>query len=216
MRPLSTFDLDDRGVAHVRERLTDLCGYSSPSLEAFCLALRSVIDNEKSRVWTVAPPETRPERLYRFAEGGLLPENLDMSRAVDVGGSTMMAVESLREEEVARVCATLQKSPDLVGVIVDPMPRRGDPLGANYAQTIFYVDDTLYHLIDGRTPYEAVDLAMSASPFWSNLVVLSSSTPQIDAQRTTSEDELGRCAAAAVEIQCSAYDGEGFVVWRRA
>ncbi|MBC7769661.1 MAG: hypothetical protein H7124_12845 [Phycisphaerales bacterium] len=213
-RVLETVELDDRGVAYIRTRLSELHAYG-PTLAGFCGALKDRMRTINGRAFTTAPAGTRHEQLYAFDSGGLLPENPDLSHVIYLDdGSTLAPIENLFEEEFLRLSDQLSHTPHLVSVAVDPLPRKGDPCLEGYGETIFYVGDDVFHLITTTTSKAAAELALVGSPPWSNLVVLSTVSPKLDASRCADLTELYRCAEAAVEVSCGAYDGEGGVSWR--
>ncbi|HYD85121.1 MAG TPA: hypothetical protein VEA63_13745 [Opitutus sp.] len=167
-------------------------------------------------MFTIAPVGVGREQLYAFESGGFLPANPDPSRVTHLAdGSTMAPIESLFEEEFTRLRDQLSRIPNLVCVVVDPLPRRGDPCLHGYAETIFYAGDDVYHVIRSATSEAAAERALSASPPWSSLNVLSTIAPTLDDNRHTELSELRKCAGAVVEMSCGAYDGEGYVNWRR-
>lgn len=215
MRPLRVFDLDARGADYVCSRLTGLSEWGGP-VNTLCAALRETIRSAAGRIWTMAPPETSSDRLYQFEWGGLLPENLDMSRAVDAGGGTLLAIESLFEEERTLFARLLRERSGRAGVLADPNAMRGDPMLSTFSRTAVYAGDQVFHVVDAASDDEIIDLALSAAPFWARMWMVASAPPKIDARRETSEEDLRRCAADALAVSLSAYDGEGFVVWQRA
>jgi hypothetical protein len=164
----------------------------------------------------MAPPETPSDRLYEFESGGLLHENLDISRAVDIGDGKMMAIESLREEERTLFVTLLRELPGRAGLFADPNPKRGDPCLSHFARTVLYAGEKVFHFVDAESDEETIELAFDAAPFWTSMWMVTSAPPKLRAEREISEEELRASAAAAIAVSFSAYDGEGFVVWQRA
>jgi hypothetical protein len=68
MSKIEARNLGDSGRAYLRRQLTGVNG--------FCSELLAAINAVPGEVLTFAPSETTLERLLRFEEGGLLPENL--------------------------------------------------------------------------------------------------------------------------------------------
>ena len=210
---MSTFDLDARGVAWIRARLANLSQCGDP-LKEFCAPLARLMD--VGRTWTLAPAETSTDQLYRFERGGLLPQNGDMSRAVDIGGSVMTPIESLHAEERTILQRLLREQVGRVCVMPDPDLTRGDPCISAYHETIaFYVGDKVFHVVDASSDDEDFSCAFDACPFWCNLRVVTSESLPRASGHDLSLEQLRRSAAGAVAVSCSAYDGEGFVVWQR-
>jgi hypothetical protein len=162
----------------------------------------------------MAPPETPSDRLCEFDSGGLLHENLDISRAVDIGGGAMMAIESLREEERTLFVALLRESPGRAGLFADPNPKRGDPCISHFDRTVLYAGDKIFHFVDAASDDETIDLAFGAAPFWTSMWLVTLAPSKLMVDREISVEELRASAAAAIAVSFSAYDGEGFVVWQ--
>lgn len=215
MRALKVFDLDVRGADYVRARLTGLSGWGGPE-QALSVALADAITSVAGRIWTMAPPETPSDRLYEFESGGLLHENLDISRAVDIGDGKMMAIVSLRDEERTLFMTLLREFPGRAGLFADPILTRGDPcISDYYARTAIYAGDKVFHFVDAASDDETIDLAFDAAPFWTSMWLVTSAPPKLRVEREISEEELRASAATAIAVSFSAYDGEGFVVWQR-
>jgi hypothetical protein len=216
VRELKTFDLGDRGAGHIRKRLADLCSYKGP-VQVFCAGLDEVIASRSGRAWTMAPTNTPLDRLYQFEWGGLLPENLDMSRGVATSGGVLVPIESVIDEERALVRTLLSGEPGRACIVVDTLLIKGDGrISEFYADTAFFVGTAVFHAIDGVSSERSVEYALAASPFWIDLRVVTLAPPKIEPDRESTTDELRKSAAAAIAISCSAYDGEGFVVWQPA
>jgi hypothetical protein len=214
-RVLRRFDLDARGADYVRKRVNDLTEYGE-ALKALCNPLDALIGTAPGQTWTLAPPNTPADQLYQFEWGGLLAENLDMSRAIDVGGSTMMAIESLQEEERALLLALMREETGRACILADPIPNRDDPcVDEYYTRAAAFLGDKMFHIVDAASEDDAVELAFAASPFWTDLHIVTTAPPKIDTERNVTAEALSRSASAAIAISCSAYDGEGFVIWRR-
>lgn len=202
------FSLDRRGVQHVRRRLSDM--------SLLCAALHEVVISEAGETFTLAPSGTPIERLYQFEAGGLLPENLDFSRAADMGPGQgrMMEIVSLFEEQVARLRSNFVTTPGLVCIVNDPLLRWRD-IPPNEYPAAFAVGEEVYHLLTSDLDGDVLVGALSAAPFWNQLSAQCLIAPDVNDTRMCSAAELRKCAASVIEIMCDAYDGEGFVVWRR-
>ncbi|MGQ0532510.1 MAG: hypothetical protein ACT4OF_07445 [Caulobacteraceae bacterium] len=147
-------------------------------------------------------------------QGGLLPENLDFSRAVKLDdGSTMMPIVSLGEEQWHEIASVLRRDPSLVCLAADPLPRKGDS-GLVPWSTTFFVGEEVYQLFTSETSDETIELALFAAPFWCDLHIVSRAPPFVDADHNSTLAELCECASAAIELWCGVYDGEGFLRWR--
>jgi hypothetical protein len=216
MRRTQWLEVAERGRNYVRGYLSEIAQYSA-SLDQFCAALDAAIVNQPGRWLALVPECTALERACQFEAGALLAENTDASRLINLGAGrgTMMPVESLFEEAAARVQGLIAARPDLVCVVADPMSRRGDAALTD-CDSLFYVGDDVYHLLSVENSGNLLSRALAASPFWCSLNIVASVSPRINAERLATVADLCACATGVVEIACSAYDGESYVVWRCA
>jgi hypothetical protein len=203
---LQKFDLDERGVAYVRQHLSDV--------NILSYALLEVVEREPGRVWTLAPAGVTPDRLHDFERGGLLAANLDFSRAVAVPeGRIMMAVESLHLERAERILNQLRATPGSVCIIDDFNPTWGDGV-YEPEPSAFGVGTEVYHLITGQeTVDEVADVLSWGDTIWHGAAALCRPVGQVTRASLSDVEALVACARTAVEICCTAYDREGFVVW---
>lgn len=213
MVEITQVELDGRGLVYVQRRIADLGGYSEP-MAALCSRLGALLSGRPGVVSALAPASASEQRLYAFEEGGLLPENLEMSRAIKAGGGVLLEIVSLNDEFAAALASALRNDPALAAITVDANVRRDDPTLSAFAETTFFVGDSVFHRIDGRTSPDGLMRALSASPIWENLVVVTSAAPDLDEARNADEAALANAASCAREITISAYDGESFLTWR--
>jgi hypothetical protein len=183
--PVARIPLDDRGRAFMIERLTGANALSD--------ALAGIIESE-GEVFAFVPAEAEPDQLYHFDRGGL------------------SAAGRLGPELAAEFHAALSNS--LVCVIDDVLSRPSDP--RPLGDEAFFDCDDVYRLAQPSISAKRLaDLMRYGNAHWHGMTVLCSHEPLIDAQRQTTLMELHACAESAVEVACIAYDGEGFVCWRR-
>ncbi|MDZ4691622.1 hypothetical protein [Terricaulis sp.] len=213
-RTLETIDLGENGAAYITTRLSELRWYGGP-LETFCDALADLVRTKAGKVVTNLPIGLGHEQVHAFESGGVLPSNPDPSGILHLpDGSAMLPIESVFDEEFARLRARLLSAPNLACVVVDPQSRRGDPCLDENWETMFYAGDGVYQLVTSATSDELAERALNAAPHWADLIVLSSAPPKLSAERSVDPTDLKACAEAALEITCSAYDGEGYITWR--
>lgn len=205
---LLPFDLDARGEAYVREHLTNVNVLSSALLE--------VVMASRGRTWTLAPSATAIDHLHDFARGGLLVSNLDFSRAIPVAtGGTLMPVDSLHLERAERVLETMARFPGSVCVVDDFNPTWGDGV-YQPEPTAFGVGGEVYHLATGtETPDEMADLLALGDTVWHGVSAVCAPAGRVTRADLSSATALRACASTVVEITCTAYDREGFVIWTR-
>lgn len=189
MSVLRKIVLDDRGLDYVREHLS--------GVNLFCSALSQVIEQVPGETFTFMPLDVRGERAYRFTEGGL---------------GWAAAPATLRAE---RIVALLDADADACCIIDDFDATWGAPELEGSA-TAFAVDDEVYHLLNGESRIDEIaDVLQAASRVWHGVAAVCVPAPIETTDAGSALAALGACARTVVELSCTAYDGEGFVVWRR-
>ncbi len=205
---LRRFELDERGEAYVREHLTDV--------NILCSALLDVFTSTKGAIWTLAPVKTPLERLCQMTRGDLLAANRDASRAVRVPGrGVLMAVESLHLQRAERVLETLQGAHGRVCLVDDFNPTWG---GQHYVPepSAFGVGQEVYHLVTGEeTPDTVADILALGDTIWHGVSAVCQPEEHVSQSTLSSPDALKACARTVIEISCTAYDREGFIVWTK-
>jgi hypothetical protein len=169
-------------------------------------ALLQVVRNEPGQAFTAALPGTSVDRLSQFNRGGLLFEDAYRSVSLTV---------SLRDYQL-RLLRDTAASTGGVCIVDDFNPRWSERDTAALGPTAFGVDEEVYHRIDADVDDDEFAIILSnGNTFWHGVAAVCSMKPTINASRTSTASELARCAASVRLITCIAYDGEGFVAWRR-
>ena len=188
MPTLRQIALDDRGLDYVREQLQ--------GVNTFCSELLEVIDQVPGETFTYAPLNVLGERAYRFTEPGLPAEELAELRAEQI--------MNLLDEDADACCIV----DDVDGVWGDPE--------LEDSPTAFGVGEEVYHLLTADDGYEAVlGVIEATASVWHGVAAVSTPPPSEEGAQASALDALIRCARSVIEISCLAYDGQGFVVWRR-
>jgi hypothetical protein len=188
MPTLRQIALDDRGLDYVREQLE--------GVNVFCSELLAMIEQTAGETFTFAPLSVMGERVYRFTEPGL-------------------PAEELAELRTERIMDLLDEDGDACCIIDDVDAVWGDP-ELDDSPTAFGVGEEVYHLLTADDGFESVLTVVEASAsVWHGVAAVCTPPPAEEASPASAMDALVRCARAVIEISCAAYDGEGFVVWRR-
>ena len=188
MATLRQIALDDRGLDYVRDHLR--------GVNAFCSALLEVIEQTPGETFTFAPLSVMGERVYRFTEPGL-PEG------------------ELAELRAERIQGLLDSDADACCIVDDFDARWGDP-GLDDSPTAFGVGEEVYHLLGADSGFEVIEHVIAdAGAIWHGVAAVCIPPPAEQAGPQSTLDALLACARSVIEISCTAYDGEGFVVWRR-
>jgi hypothetical protein len=207
MGRIETRDLGEAGRAYVSGHLTNI--------NVFCTALLEAFNSTPGEVFTLAPADTPPERLLEFERGGLLPENLSGAGAVALpDGSTLVPVVSLIEKQIGLLRQAMENAGGAVCIADDFNPRWSDN-PPYLGPTAFGVGEEVYHLLTLSSTEDEFTNAVSNKTLWHDVSAVCGVAPKLDSARTSTPSELRQCAASAVLITCTAYDGEGFVGWRR-
>ncbi len=205
-RALQTFDLGEPGLAYLRQYLA--------GVNTLCAALHEILDT--GSVFTRAPVDTPIERLYEFETGGLLPENLNPPDVICLAdGSTLAPIIALTDDEAALLHQTMQQMPGTVLVADDCNPRWSE-LGERADPSAFGVDEEVYHLVPtDASPDEIKGALLIGHLPWHGVATVCSTLVTLSAQRACTLDALRRTALSAVLFTCAAYDGEGYLAWRK-
>jgi hypothetical protein len=181
--------LDDRGLDYVLEHLS--------GVNLFCSALAEMVATAPGETWTLMSLDVRGDRAYRFTEGGL-ELNADAS--------------SLR---AARIETLLDADADACCIIDDFNARWGDR-ELEDSPTAFGVGEEVYHLLGAAsTAADIAEVLRNTDCVWHGVAAVCVPRPLETADDQSALAALHECARTVVEISCVAYDGEGFVVWRR-
>ena len=203
-----TRDLGEVGRAYVREHLGDT--------NAFCAALLETFSSEPGVVFTLAPVGVPLDRLAEFERGGLLPKNSSGADTVSLpDGSTLSPIASLIAEQTKLLRDTMLAASGSVCIVDDFNPRWGDQASC-LGPTAFGVDEEVYHLLTpGHREDDFLTTVSKGNTIWHGVAAVCRVSPRLDSARASTPSELKECAASALLITCTAYDGEGFVAWRR-
>lgn len=197
---LRTFELDERARDFVREQL------DWPT--AFCETLLELVGS--GSVFTRAPEGAPVERLYAFAEGGLLATDWS-KRVVLEDGSSLVPIPNLQEDRAALIRAEMER---VSGVLIaDEVNPRWPDYAEHAGPTAFGVAKDVFHL---ATMADDVGAALLMGSYvWHGIAAVCPAPLVISLDRQASVDDLRASARSATLVTCTAYDGEGYVVWKR-
>jgi len=188
MPTLRQIALDDRGLDYVREHLE--------GVNAFCSELLAVVEQVPGETFTFAPLSVIGERVYRFTEPGL-------------------PAFELAELRAERILELLDSDADACCIVDDFDARWGDPALEDSA-TAFGVGEEVYHLLTAESGIDLIGAVIAeAAAVWHGVAAVCTPPPSEQAGVQSTLEALRTCARSVIEISCTAYDGEGVVVWRR-
>jgi hypothetical protein len=192
---------------------------ASSSLAA---CVREVYSVDQGTVWTPLPRGLEPERLQRFAEGGLFPPNSVMQLRPDNSHGAPPGIQCL----VGEISEYLSR-PNRISIFVHPLMRRHDPVAKRLRGSHWFVGEEVYPYVlseEGNLDTGAGDrdriLAMLGRvtepvPF----VGVLSEVP-VGLELWPAKDEIARGALRELADHASAvivgaYDAEGYIVWQK-
>lgn len=168
---------------------------------------------DAGRVWTWLPYGVDPDRLYRFNEPELLPENTRL-RVKRVG--TMVPVVSLQSNLVDLIVSTLQKSgPNALCLIEHPMLTPGE--GPTYIQDMTVnLQNTVIFYLNKTASREQIELTLDSSiNCWRMIGVICDPVTAVVRKSVASISDFAYILRHTVLIFCVGYDGESFIFFDR-
>ncbi|HXI86051.1 MAG TPA: hypothetical protein VNH64_01225 [Parvularculaceae bacterium] len=199
--------LDRRAIAYVLDHLRNA--------NVLCSALYEIVSQESGAAFTIAPKTASTDKLHRFREGDLLPQDWSRNVTLQNAQGVLAPIPSLVAERAERILETLEAFPAGACVIDDANPRWGE---LNLADNpfAFGVGDEVYHCLAYADGKAAIKQTLElGDAHWHGVAAICARAPSIDSRRIVSAESLRASAATVVEITCAAYDGEGFIGWRR-
>ncbi len=192
--------LDERGHLYIKNMLT---------LDTlFCRVLAETVDFAAGDAFTFVPSGLPDANVYDFTAGFAAP------RVPPRGG--LVPVETIVETQVAEVMRFL-RMPATACAIADDANQHRSAAQDGQLPNSFDVGAEVYALLTAQDGPDTVRAVLSGTNWiWHGLVALC--VPS----RTPSRADLGDPAAFAAvlrttrAVQAVAYDGEGYLEWRRA
>ncbi len=209
MSNLRTFLLGDEGVDYVLAELSDGGTFAREALGRLPIA--------SGEVTTRLPDNVPPEELIRFATGGKLPTP-PPEEWRKIPGATLVPVPSTIDD-LTKLISEHLSTPERVCFLEDANASRGDPWLAQPGVPTGYYKEEVYHWLIGPQPAtvvkQAVKTAQSLFIFVGALTSLADTQMELVAGGDLSLRTLQRMADNTCELFLGAYDGEGYVTWRR-
>jgi hypothetical protein len=150
---------------------------------------------DAGEIFTLAPKGTPREQVYQFDSGGL-----EASPLLEQAHLLRQGVEAVS----GAVC-----------VVDDFDPTWGEP-GSDDEANAFGVGSEVYRLLTAEEDVLTFAEVLSATHVrWHGVAAVCARAPELDGTQTASLDSLAEAVETVSLITCVAYDGEGFVAWRR-
>lgn len=184
---LSRVVLDDRGAIYLQAHLSGVNAFSS-------LLLDQVI-GDAGEIFTLAPKGTPREQIYQLDSGGL-------------GASPLLEQAHLLRQGVEAASGSV--------CIVDDFDLTWGETGSDDEANAFGVGEEVYRLLTAEDDVLTFAEVLSATHVrWHGVAAVCARAPDIDGTQTSSLESLAEAVETVSLITCVAYDGEGFVSWRR-
>ena len=150
---------------------------------------------DAGEVFTLAPKGTPREQIYQFESGGLSASPL------------------LEQSHLLR--RGVEAASGAVCIIDDFDPTWGEP-GSDDEANAFGVGDEVYRLLSAEDDVLAfAEVLATTHVRWHGVAAVCGRAPELDGTQTASPESLAEAAETVSLITCVAYDGEGFVAWKR-
>jgi hypothetical protein len=109
----------------------------------------------------------------------------------------------------------MQAAPGAVLVVEDWVARWSEDR-EQVELSAFGVDNEVYHLVSSGAPADEIDKVLRIAHLpWHGVEAVCTTPLTLSDQRECTPDALRRTALSATLFTCSAYDGEGYLAWRK-
>jgi len=126
-----------------------------------------------------------------------------------------MPIETLSLARATRITTILEIVPDSV-CIIDDFNLRWPEVRPEQKATAFCAGESVYHYLPPQTPLPVIDKTLRmADCIWHGVAAMCRHPLQLTPEGEADPEALRDCIRAVIEFTCVAYDGEGFVGWRR-
>lgn len=190
---LKTLDLGERGLAHVRDRLTYGRSLSRLAVDE--------LDLEAGTVTTDVPAALSVEAIQNLNWGGL--------------GAT----DDSRSRQIEAICKHLRSEPRCIALCEDQLAKPTDSCLRECPTKILTAGDEVYHLLDFTDAnHYAVETTLSWQASAGSEVVFFSMVDSPLAFRFPSEIDSSRLlevAKGVTAVLVDVFDGESFAMWKR-
>lgn len=208
MPDLKTLRLGNEGMAFVVSQLGAAGTFARCVLERVPLAEGEVV--------TRLPEHVPLDEAKQLATGGKLPAP-PAREWRSAPGATLVPVPSTRDD-LARIIADHLATPGSLCLLANANAERGDPWLERTGVPTFYFDREVYHLLTASPPGEieaALKAAQSLFLFVGALTALPMESDLPAGGGDLPLATLEQLAANTSRLFVGAYDGEGYLIWRR-
>jgi hypothetical protein len=192
--------LDPRALTYLRE-MFDLD-------TVFCHALADSVDLATGEMFALLPAGVSDAQAHDF-NAGFMP-----MLALPTGN--MLPIETIVDAQAAAVVQFLRATATACAVADDANQRWPYPRAKDLAN-VFNVGEEVYSLLTATDSPETVRAVLSITNWlWHGLVAMCVPSRLPSRAGLSNGDALAACLRSVRAVQAVAYDGEGYVEWRRA
>ena len=186
------------------------------NLNALSKEILKIIDFEKGIFFTLLSSDANLDRLYKFEEGGILPQNPE--KKIKVMGKNYIGcqIPSIDEELAQLLINKIQKK-SIMSIMFDDVIRSKFDKNDLYKSCGVFFDNEIYYLLNNRNiTLENLKICLiQSNAFWHSLCVLTKSDCKEIKNQTLSLNQIIEICKNAQFIILGAYDGEGYVFWEK-
>lgn len=205
--------LGEESLGYIKQQLDAGHALSSAVLAACDLALGCVV--------TYLPADVSLERAQEFTVGGKLPAP-DRSAWVPLpDGGVAVPIASTMDRLPGVVHEYLQAGSNRIWLFEDFNASPGDPVMQGLRCRYVSFENEVYYPLDHSSDEAAIREAANRAFSFVSFVGVGATLPPADAERLSrigelQKDDIQRVVSGLDLLTVGAYDGEGFLLWRKA
>lgn len=184
------------------------------------------IDIDSGLISTSLPYDTNEENIYNFKYGGIVPEKSPQTDSQNANTkeenqTSWVPIRSITQPVVDIIRDFVNRDAERICIFEDALAKSTDSKMDEYKSLIRTYQHEVYHLVnieraDDQSIRETIDWAYS---FWPPMIRILTSLPEkihnklIELELTL--DLLELVGQRVEMVIVSAYDGEGYLIWRK-
>lgn len=176
--------------------------------------LLSRVDFKKGVFFTLLPSDANLDQIYKFSEGGILPQNPRLSYGDGRKGSYSIT-PTLENELVLYLLQFININEICIFDNVSGSFLNQKDTDFFQSFGLFHEDEVYYLMTKNNVTPETLSLCIHLSEaFWHSLCVVAPYATCPSRKELTDEDTKKICSEIKIVI-VGAYDGEGYVFWQK-
>lgn len=205
--------LGKESLGYIKEQLSVGRTLSSTILSTCDLELGSVV--------TYMPAGVSLEQAHEFTTGGKLPTSDPSSWVSLPEGGVVVPIPSIMDLLPGEVHEYLQAGTNRVWVFEDFNASPSDPVMKKVRSRYVALGNEVYYPLDRNSDEQAIREAADQAYSFVSFIGVGARLSPLDAERFSrvkeiEESDLQRLVSGLDLLTVGAYDGEGFLLWRRS